>query len=122
MLGALKHPVYCLQSFSSYNAAVDARNVLRINLEKYNSHEIGLQINPWLFRLDTLEDDQCEYDESGYFVYPDLLGLSYDSLANEGVFMLNDGFDIYLWVGQQTDPSILDSLFNIESFEQINQN
>jgi len=54
-------------------------------------------------------------------VYPDLLGLSYDSLANEGVFMLNDGFDIYLWVGQQTDPSILDSLFNIESFEQINQ-
>ena len=47
------------------------------------------------------------------------MGLNYESISHEGVFMLNDGFDIYIWVGSQADPSVLDSLFNISSFEEI---
>jgi hypothetical protein len=41
-------------------------------LEKYSSWEINLQINPWLFRVDYLEEEQCEYDENGAFTYPDV--------------------------------------------------
>jgi len=57
-------------------------------------------------RVDYLEDWQCEYDENGVFVYPDLLGLNFESIGHEGVYVLNDGFDIYMWVGQNVDKGI----------------
>lgn len=78
-----------------------------------------LQINPWLFRVDYLEDDQCEYDENGAFTYPDSLSLNYDSLDHIGVYLMNDGFDIYMWVGAEVDPAVLQSLFGVTNIDDL---
>ncbi|KAL3769464.1 hypothetical protein ACHAWU_008873 [Discostella pseudostelligera] len=50
---------------------------------------------------------------------PRVLNLTVDRLASNGMFLLDNGVDMYLWVGRSSDPAILNALFGINSLEGV---
>lgn len=45
--------------------------------------------------------------------------MNYDSLDHIGVYLMNDGFDIYMWVGAEVDPAVLQSLFGVTNIDDL---
>eukprot|EP00547_Thalassionema_nitzschioides_P004459 CAMPEP_0194202452 /NCGR_PEP_ID=MMETSP0156-20130528/2463_1 /TAXON_ID=33649 /ORGANISM="Thalassionema nitzschioides, Strain L26-B" /LENGTH=1220 /DNA_ID=CAMNT_0038927941 /DNA_START=99 /DNA_END=3761 /DNA_ORIENTATION=+ len=50
---------------------------------------------------------------------PQAVNLSCERLTNEGIFLLDNGIQMSLWVGSAANPSILQSLFETSSLESI---
>ena len=50
---------------------------------------------------------------------PRVLNLTVDRLASNGIFLLDNGVDMFLWVGRSSDPAILNSLFGTNSLEGV---
>jgi len=51
---------------------------------------------------------------------PRPVGLSVDSLSSDGVYVLDNGVDTYVWVGRASDPAATMALFGVESLENAN--
>jgi protein transport protein SEC24 len=54
-----------------------------------------------------------------HILLPRVLNLTVDRLSSNGIFLLDNGVDMYLWVGRSSDPAILNSLFGINSLEGV---
>lgn len=50
---------------------------------------------------------------------PHALNLTVDRLTSNGIFLLDNGLDMFLWVGRSSDPAILNSLFGTNSLEGV---
>lgn len=50
---------------------------------------------------------------------PRVLNLTVDRLASNGIFLLDNGVDMFLWLGRSSDPAILNSLFGTNSLEGV---
>lgn len=50
---------------------------------------------------------------------PPVVNLSVDRLSSNGVFLLDNGIEMYLWVGSAADLNILGSLFGVHSLDDI---
>lgn len=50
---------------------------------------------------------------------PQAQALTIDSLSSDGVFLLDNGVDMYVWVGRSTNPNTLHSLFGVSSLENV---
>lgn len=51
---------------------------------------------------------------------PRAVNLTVNSLTSNGIFLLDNGLDMFLWVGRSSDPAILNSLFGTNSLEGVN--
>jgi len=51
---------------------------------------------------------------------PRPVGLSVDSLSSDGIYVLDNGVDVYVWVGRASDPAATVALFGVESLEHAN--
>lgn len=58
-------------------------------------------------------------DETNDIKYPVRLNLSSEKLDRGSVFILENGIEIFLWVGRAVTPDILDSLFGQPSLDLI---
>lgn len=120
MLGMLKHPLFIEQQWQ-YNVETDLRNALRIKLNMLNAEETMLYFVPYLFAVHRLveEGDVAYYDESGSFVFPQLLNLSMGVLSNNGIYLMDDGYSLYMLVGSAVDPTILKNMLGISSIQEV---
>ena len=50
---------------------------------------------------------------------PNLLNLSYERLSSAGIFLLENGFDLYMWLGRLVNPALLSTLFSLPSLEGV---
>lgn len=50
---------------------------------------------------------------------PEVVNLSVDRLSSNGVFLLDNGVEMYLWVGRSADMSVVSSLFGVHSLDDI---
>ena len=120
MLGLLKHPLFIEQQWQ-YNLDTDFRNALRIRLNMLNIEETMMYFTPYLFAVHRLveEGDVAYHDESGAFVFPQLLNLSTSVLTNNGVYLMDDGYSLYMLVGSQVDPTLLKNMLGVESIQDV---
>ncbi len=58
-------------------------------------------------------------NESGIIQLPPRLNLSSEKLDRSGVFLLDNGLELLLWIGRATPPEILDSLLGQPSLDLI---
>ena len=65
------------------------------------------------------EGEEEKYAGQDCIELPKVLNLTVDRLASNGIFLLDNGLDMFLWVGRSSDPSILNSLFGTNSLEGI---
>jgi len=66
------------------------------------------------------EDDEI-YAGRNRIVLPKVVTLSVDNLSSDGVFLLDNSVEMYIWAGRSVDPAIMSSLFGIESFDGVEQ-
>jgi protein transport protein SEC24 len=117
MLGMLKHSLF-LEKGLDYTKDADVRNALRIKMNILNTDEACLHFSPYLFAVHTLvEEGTACYDEQGTFAFPQLLALSMTSLTNTGIYLLDEGNSLYMYVGSQVDRQIMQNMFGINSIK-----
>lgn len=70
------------------------------------------------------ENDQDETLTAGrdQIVLPPAINLSIDGLSSDGVYLLDNGVEMYLWVGREADMNIVGSLFGVLSFDDLDPN
>jgi protein transport protein SEC24 len=50
---------------------------------------------------------------------PAILNLSYERLNSEGIFLLENGYDMFLWVGRSVNPSVVNALFGVTTLDGL---
>lgn len=50
---------------------------------------------------------------------PAIVNLSHERLASDGIFLLETGYDLFMWIGRAVNPAILNTLFQVQSLESI---
>ena len=53
---------------------------------------------------------------------PYLKSLSDRDLASNGIFLLENGYEMLMWIGRAVNPSIIDTLFGMSSLEGVDTN
>ena len=120
-LGILKHPLFSSTNIDS-TKELDIRNTLRIKLGMLNLEETMLHFVPYLFAAHSMaEENTSYYDETGLFIFPQLLGLSFNNLSNDGVYVMDDGQSLFMMVGSRLNQTKLTNLFGIKSLNDIQQ-
>jgi protein transport protein SEC24 len=91
-------------------------------------------IYPRLFALHSMgpgaghpADGTADYDDDKYagrarIELPATVSLSVDSLSSDGIYLLDNAVDMYIWAGRHANPSILNSLFGVSSLENVDPN
>ncbi|KAJ3270457.1 COPII subunit [Terramyces sp. JEL0728] len=76
---------------------------------------------PRFWNLSTLIADPAigRKDENGKLVYPNRLNLSSEKLDRTGIFLLENGLQVFIWIGRNADLSLLESVFGQQSLDQI---
>lgn len=81
---------------------------------------MATQILPNIFAIHNLTEDECQYGEDGAFVWPEMLGLNYDSLADEeGIYVLDDGFKIFIHLNNSVKKDHLRAIFGVGELNEI---
>lgn len=52
-------------------------------------------------------------------ILPPPLALTSERLERHGLFLIEDGQTIFLWVGRDAVPQLVQDVFNIPSYEQL---
>lgn len=50
---------------------------------------------------------------------PSALPLTIDSLSSDGIYLVDNGVEFYLWIGRETDPNYVNELFGVPSLENV---
>ena len=50
---------------------------------------------------------------------PYILNLSHERLMSDGIYLLENGYELVLWIGRSVSPSLLYSLFGVQSIEGV---
>lgn len=58
-------------------------------------------------------------DQTSAILYPDLLNLSSEKLNRGNMFLLDNGLEIFLWIGRQVSPEMLMSIFGQPNQDSI---
>ncbi len=85
-------------------------------------------IYPTLLALHRLGGDEGTSDPTSVnsnlvgpdsIIMPPSLPLSVDSLVSDGMFLLFDGVETFIWLGRAAPPSFLEAMFGCSSFEGV---
>ncbi len=61
----------------------------------------------------------CSQEELGGAILPKVVPLSSENLDQDGIFLLENGEDGFLYVGMQASPDIVHQLFGVQSAEEM---
>ena len=82
---------------------ISQRNIL----QSCNYTECITLFTPYLFDLTTIGNDRCLDDN---FIYPDVCQLKFSSVT-DGLFLMDTGFVLYLFIAKTYHPNYLLALF-----------
>ncbi len=64
-------------------------------------------------------DDDTKTAGRNKIILPSAVGLSVERLSSEGVFLMNNGPDTFLWVGRAANPATVSALFGAETIDGV---
>ena len=82
---------------------ISQRNIL----QSCNYLDVNCIFSPYLFDLTTIDSSRCKPDN---FIYPDACELRFDNVK-EGMFLMDAGIALYLFVSKNCHPNYIYSLF-----------
>mmetsp|Transcript_110690 Transcript_110690/g.313064 ORF Transcript_110690/g.313064 Transcript_110690/m.313064 type:complete len:759 (-) Transcript_110690:51-2327(-) len=108
------------QAFRATNdISADARTAIWARLETLAVSQQAAYFYPRMLGLHDAPDHCGLLDEQGRCTLPDMLNLTQQSMSQDGVYMLEDGDAILVWVGRGVDPGFLHTVFGAPSFDQM---
>lgn len=66
----------------------------------------------------------CSFIKAGTYgsegtIMPESLNLSSEKLERHGAYLLEDGQNIFIWIGRQVSPQLCIDLLDVRSYEEI---
>lgn len=114
----------CMLKNLAFRAGANASFDKRVHMMRYLNRAsvastMGL-LYPRLFQLHPFSEHFSTVDaETGFFNYPPIIRCSYGRLEPNGVYLIENGLKMILWVGHQCPPPILQALFRVNALDQI---
>ena len=124
MLGMIKHRVFCKDEIER-NYDIDLSNYLRIKLQKMSSEEILSYIYPNIYPIHELIDDENLgkiNSENGIPNIPNIISTSESSMENNGLYLIDNGYLLIIYVKKDVNSIILKSLFEVEDLQYLSIN
>lgn len=106
-LGLLKSQHFQLDAIND-TLALDIVVHQRNFFQGCGTTELQNFFSPYLFNLTSMSEDMCRDEEN--FVYPDVCELKFNSVK-EGIFLLDNGLSLYLYISKNCDPHLLKMLY-----------
>lgn len=78
-----------------------------------------VNIHPRFWAIHNLNPQVGNPDENGVIVFPPLMNLSSEKLERHGVYLIDNGFEVFIWIGKSVDPNLLGALFGVPSYDRI---
>jgi len=108
------------QAFRGTNdIGADLRTHIWMRLETLSVSQLAAYYYPRMMAFHNIADNCGIPDEHGSVALPDMLNLTSESMTQDGVYVLEDGDSILMWIGRAVDSGLLQSLFGAPSFEQL---
>ena len=120
MLGMFKHRIFCKNEVEK-NYDLDISNFLRVRLQKMSPTEIINFICPTIYSLHEMEtnNDLGTYNnESGEFNIPPVISLSKNSMEDNGLYLIDNGYLLIIYMKKNASDNILKNLFGVNSYEE----
>lgn len=118
--GIIKNRVSCKDEVG-LKLDIDTSNYIRIKLLKMNVAEVINFIYPKFFQIQhlTIDKNLGIADEEGNVSLPQITSTHSKSLENDGVYLIDNGFALILYVKLNTDIELLKALFGVEALTDI---
>jgi protein transport protein SEC24 len=115
-LALMKHPAFSLDARTTVDARADAMNTIKtLPLDALLVH-----IYPHLYCLNSLTEEKNMKDtKSGSLVVPERLHSTAAKLQRSGIYLVDCGSEIMIWVGQGCSPEHLQSVFGIGTYPDV---
>lgn len=68
------------------------------------------------------DDEESKTAGRNRIVLPSLINLSADRLSSEGIYLLDNDVDFFIWIGAQADEALVQALFGVQSLENVDMN
>lgn len=94
-----------------------------INLLRILPTDLFIQfIYPTLYRVYPMDAECGTLDENGAVVLPPTLNLSSEKLSRASAFLLDNGQEIFVWLGREVAAEIINALFGVQDLTQTDVN
>jgi len=113
--GMLKSPAFR----GSNDISADLRTNIWMRLESLAVSQHCAYFYPRLMALHNMSGNVGEQDENGRVVLPDVLNLTKDVLTQDGIYLLEDGEAILIWIGRAADTNILQAVFGNGNIDEL---
>lgn len=107
-LGLVKHPLF------QDGLAADERSFLFAFVSSMPCYVSVAFVCPRLFSLSEMEGAACIPDQEGRIFLPNPLTLSSESISQQGLYLLDDGRYMYLYIGSELHAQVIEEVFQIK--------
>eukprot|EP00467_Chlorarachnion_reptans_P000717 CAMPEP_0114501530 /NCGR_PEP_ID=MMETSP0109-20121206/8545_1 /TAXON_ID=29199 /ORGANISM="Chlorarachnion reptans, Strain CCCM449" /LENGTH=964 /DNA_ID=CAMNT_0001679261 /DNA_START=150 /DNA_END=3044 /DNA_ORIENTATION=- len=111
-LGMIKHNLF------HSGTQVDQRAFLSAFVGSMPTYVACSFVDPCLFSLTEIPDFACVEASDGRVFLPPVLKLSSESIKDDGIYLLDDGRALYVWIGDQAPQKDTDQLFGLVQTEE----
>ena len=117
----------CLAIRGGSDVRVDERALYQHLVLNMDVAESVVFIYPRMFSMHNMEHDvgqPCDNPEEltagPYHIrLPGILNLSSERLVSDGMFLLDNGYDLFVWIGRAVRPTLLVDLFGVSTLDGI---
>ena len=124
ILGIIKNRIFCIDEIER-NYDIDLSNYLRIKLQRMSTEEILPFIYPNIYPIHELVNDNNLgkiNNETGIPNFPNLISTTENSMTNDGLYLIDNGYLLIIYVRKNVNPYILKSLFEVEDLQYLSIN
>jgi len=115
VMGMLKSPAFR----GGVDITPDMRTYIWTRLENLMVSQLSAYYYPRMIALHNIPGDCGIPDEDGIVTLPEMLNLTSESMTQDGVFLLEDGETLNVWIGSVVDPGFLQAVFGVPSLDQL---
>lgn len=105
------------QAFRATNdISADLRTFIWTRLETLTVSQMAAYYYPRMMSLHNAPDST---DEHGRPTLPEMLNLTSESMQQDGIYLLEDGETMMMWIGRAVDAGLLQGIFGAPAFDQL---
>ncbi|KAH8548969.1 Sec23/Sec24 trunk domain-containing protein [Umbelopsis sp. PMI_123] len=114
-LGLIKNDAFRQNS----NVSSDKRAISMIRLRTLPTDRFVPYLYPQFYSLHNMPQEVGSTDENGQFIMPPALNLSSEKLERYGAYLLENGQDMFLWLGKDVVPQLCMDLLGAPNIEAV---
>jgi len=115
IMGMLKSPAFR----GTNDIGADLRTYIWMRLETLAVSQLTAYFYPRMMALHNMADHVGVPDESGHCALPDMMNLTKDSMTQDGIYLLEDGEAMMIWIGRAADQNTLQNVFGNGNIDEL---